>query len=192
MIQAHPARAPKLVALARRVSRASRTSPTTKCAIISPPLVVFSLPESALKLHSDTNPGLNTVTAYGPDYIEVNRQRYNGAVTFGPEGEVRQWPTNSLDDLSADDLMGIAQVSKSVDPFALLDDAPPKRSPDQAEVVLVGTGSRQRFLPPSLVQPLLRAGVGVEVMDTQAAARTYNILMAEGRKVMVLLLPESA
>jgi uncharacterized protein len=57
-------------------------------------------------------------------------------------------------------------------------------------VLLVGTGTRQRMLDHRIITPLLKAGVGVECMTTEAAARTYNILMAEGRQVIAALLPE--
>ena len=52
----------------------------------------------------------------------------------------------------------------------------------------MGTGPRQRFPHPRLTAPLTRAGIGVEVMDLQAASRTYNILVAEERKVAAALL----
>ncbi len=147
-----------------------------------------------MKLHSDSTPGLNTVTAYGLDYIEINRQRFHSAVAFAPEGEVDAWEIRNVDDLTTDLLkraVGLPEVA--ADPFAMLDEpgaATPQ--PDQAEVLLVGTGARQRFLAHSVLKPLLHAGVGVESMDTQAAARTYNILMAEGRRVVAILLPGDA
>jgi uncharacterized protein len=56
------------------------------------------------------------------------------------------------------------------------------------ELVLLGTGARLRFPPPEILQPLHRAGIGVEVMDTGAACRTFNILVAEGRQVVAGLL----
>jgi len=55
--------------------------------------------------------------------------------------------------------------------------------------VLIGTGSAQRFLPAALLHTMTRAGVGVETMSTPAAARTYNILMMEGRRVVAALFP---
>lgn len=58
------------------------------------------------------------------------------------------------------------------------------------EVVLLGTGGRLRFPHPRLTAPLARAGIGLEVMDVQAACRTYNILMAEARVVAAALLFE--
>lgn len=56
------------------------------------------------------------------------------------------------------------------------------------EVVLLGTGSRLRFPPASVLAPCYQAGVGVEVMDTGAACRTFNILAGEGRQVVAALL----
>jgi hypothetical protein len=58
------------------------------------------------------------------------------------------------------------------------------------EIVLLGTGRRQRFPHPRLTMALARAGVGVEVMDTAAACRTYNILMSEGRRVLAAISQE--
>jgi len=56
------------------------------------------------------------------------------------------------------------------------------------EIVLLGTGAMQRFPPPRITAPLLRARVGFEVMDTRAACRTYNILVGEGRNVAAALI----
>jgi uncharacterized protein len=56
------------------------------------------------------------------------------------------------------------------------------------EIVLLGTGGRQRFPHPRVYRVLSEARVGVEVMDTAAAARTYNIIAAEGRRVVAALL----
>ena len=60
-------------------------------------------------------------------------------------------------------------------------------SPD---VVIVGTGARQRFVHPKLFSMLTARRIGIECMDSQAACRTYNILMAEGRKVALALIIE--
>ncbi|UCE31658.1 MAG: Mth938-like domain-containing protein [Burkholderiales bacterium] len=111
---------------------------------------------------------LNTVTAYGDDYVEVNRVRYHHALLLAPEGPVERWPAEGEAGFAAQSLR------------ALLERAP--------EIVLLGTGARQRFPHPSVTAPLLSARVGVEVMDTQAACRTYNILMSEGRRVLAVLL----
>lgn len=122
-----------------------------------------------MKLHIDRNPSQNAVTAYGTGFIEVNRQRHTTAVLVQPEGEVIEWTAEAFETLER------AHFE------AILRHAP--------ELVLLGTGSRQRFPHPSLMTALTEARVGVEIMDTGAACRTYNILMSEGRRVLAALLP---
>jgi uncharacterized protein len=147
-----------------------------------------------LKLHSDRNPSLNTVTAYGPGFIDINEARFESAIAFGPTGEVRVWPANAPADISTNLLLQACAISpQQQDPMAFLDateDSQPL-DPNRPEVLLVGTGNKQVLLSHEILRPLLRAGIGVECMSTQAAARTYNILMAEGRQVIVALLTES-
>lgn len=60
----------------------------------------------------------------------------------------------------------------------------------QPELVIVGTGKKQVFLNPKILQPLIKAKIGFEMMDSQAACRTYNILMGEGRKVLAAIILE--
>jgi uncharacterized protein len=121
-----------------------------------------------MKLQTETPTNLNTVTAYGPGWIEINAQRFEGSVLVMPEGEILSWQVDTLDSLTAPDLQGLLQYSP--------------------ELVLLGTGARQRFPHPRLSAALTAAGVGFDVMDTQAACRTYNILMSEGRRVLAALL----
>jgi len=150
-----------------------------------------------LKLHTDSTAAFNTVTAYGDGYVEVNLVRFDHAIAFKPQGAVAPWPVADVAAVNTDLLWQAAGVAQtSADPLAFLDageDAAPPLpadlSPNTPEVLLVGTGARLQFLPREIIAPLLAAGVGVEVMDTQAAARTYNILMAEGRRVAVALMP---
>lgn len=144
-----------------------------------------------MQLQSESNPALNTVTAYGQDYIEINRVSYRHAVYFGPEGQINSWAVKHVADINSarlNEVAGLADMAP--DPMAFLDgnDAPTKPL-DAPEVILVGTGSAQHFLAPHVAQNLLKMGIGVETMSTQAAARTYNILMAEGRRVIAALLP---
>ncbi len=122
-----------------------------------------------MKLHPDQPNALNTITAYGPGYIEVNARRHPGAVYLAPQGEVQVWtlgPDGSLDD------QAVAQ---------LLAGTP--------EIILLGTGARQVFPDPARLAGLYRSQTGFEIMSTPAACRTYNILMAEGRKVLAALMP---
>lgn len=147
-----------------------------------------------MKLHTDTNSALNTVTAYGAGFVEINTHRYDHAIAFGPLGEISRWSALSPEDISTDLLYaaaGIAMIPQ--DPMAFLDaddSTPPQFTGTRPEVLLVGTGAKQVLLAHHIVQPLLKIGIGVECMSTQAAARTYNILMSEGRQVIAALLPE--
>jgi len=125
-----------------------------------------------LKLHADPSQSLNTVTAYGPGYIEINAVRHERSLLVMPEGPIEPWPVDRFEDLTPEHFE------------ALLDKG--------AEVVLLGTGDRLRFPHPRLTAALARRRIGVEAMDLQAACRTYNILMAEGRKVAAVLLLEPA
>lgn len=143
-----------------------------------------------MQLQSESNPALNTVTAYGDDYIEINAISYRHAVYFGPEGDIHRWPVNGPDAISTAALRQAAGLTETrVDPMAFLDGALPPRPANAPEVLLIGTGAKQRLLPAETMAELLAMGIGVESMSTQAAARTYNILMAEGRRVVAALLP---
>lgn len=159
-----------------------------RCAIIK-----HVKPEFLLKLHTDpATAALNTVTAYGDGYIEVNQVRFSSSVAFGPEGEVTNWPVESTADITSSLLLLAAGLSEPArNPLDFLDapEAAPTRPANAPEVLLVGTGGKQQFLRPDVLRPLLAIGIGVETMDTHAASRTYNILMAEGRRVVVALIP---
>ncbi len=122
-----------------------------------------------MKLHATGPTGFNVVTAYGADYVAVNGVRHEQSLIVLPD-RVAAWSARSFDALTAEDFAFLATL--------------------QAEIILLGTGPRQRFPHPRLTAPLARAGIGVEVMDLQAASRTYNILVAEERKVAAALLFE--
>lgn len=123
-----------------------------------------------MKLHSDPQSSQNTITGYGIGFLEVNQTPYSHALIVQPEGEVLAWPIEEIQDLSEDHFSMIS---------ALL-----------PELVIVGTGKKQAFLNPKILQPLIKAKIGFEMMDSQAACRTYNILMGEGRKVLAAILLE--
>ena len=57
--------------------------------------------------------------------------------------------------------------------------------------MLLGSGTRLRFVAPALLRPLIEQRIGVETMDTPAACRTFNILAGEGRRVVAALLIEA-
>ena len=124
-----------------------------------------------MKLHS-TSPrpgpdGPRTITAYGEGYVMVNGERYQSSLIVMAE-KVQDWSPADFSGLRKEDFENLKSLG--------------------AEILLLGTGPKQRFPHPSLTAPLAQAGIGVEVMDLKAACRTYNILVAEERKVAAALL----
>ncbi|MDN5844553.1 MAG: MTH938/NDUFAF3 family protein [Alcaligenaceae bacterium] len=141
-------------------------------------------------LQKDSNPALNTVTAYGEHYIEINRVRFDTAICVAPEGAIRSLDIQSTAQIDTALLRELAHLKdRRKDPMAFLDDVPEQLPEDAPEVILIGTGAAQAFLPASTIEPLQALGIGVEAMTTHAAARTYNILISEDRRVLALLLP---
>ena len=120
-----------------------------------------------MKFHLSAAAG-NVVTGLGPDWIRIGAVEYRESVVLTPEAVATGWATSGFEGLAEDD-------------FARL-------LAHKPEVVLLGTGAAIRFPHPRLTRALTDAGVGVEVMDTPAACRTYNILAAEGRSVVAALL----
>ena len=147
-----------------------------------------------MKLHTTNNSAMNTVTGYGGGFVEINKSRFEHAVFFGPLGDIQKWPALSPTDISHDLLMLAAGLSYGqADPMAFLDadeDAAVPIVGQRPEMLLIGTGSKQMLLGQEVIGQMLRIGVGVECMSTPAAARTYNILMEEGRQVVAALIPE--
>ncbi len=125
-----------------------------------------------MKLHQASHDDTLLFTAYGEGYVAVNQQRHERNLLVQPQRLVDAWCSTSATTLGEADLVGL---------LAQLRDTP-------CEIVLLGTGSRLRFPPPAWLKPFAQTGIGVEVMDLQAACRTYNILAAEGRKVAAALL----
>lgn len=121
-----------------------------------------------MKLHTTRSEGLNLFTAYGDDHVAVNHQKYEKNLVVLPETLLENWSTANIASLSEADVKRLLSLD--------------------AEVILLGTGKRLRFPPPSLLHPFASAGIGLEIMDLQAACRTYNILATEGRKVAAALL----
>jgi uncharacterized protein len=122
-----------------------------------------------MKLHASAPSGVQIVTAYGDDYVVVNGVRHEESIVLLPS-RVVAWSGHAFDTLTKEDFGFLGSL--------------------EAEIVLLGTGPRQRFPHPRLTGALTQARIGLEVMDVQAACRTYNILVAEERRVAAALLFE--
>ena len=121
-----------------------------------------------MKLHLSNISGSNTFTGYGEGYVMVNQTRYERSLVVLPGQVLADWRPEGFDALGAADFVRLAELAP--------------------ESVLLGTGSRLRFPRPELTRALHEARIGLEVMDLQAACRTFNILAAEDRKVAAALL----
>lgn len=100
---------------------------------------------------------------YGDGKLKVNETPYDSSLVIFPDALHTDWPVTSVDDLEVRHFEEIIA-----------------RSPD---IVLLGTGSLQKFPTVDLRRSLVQAKLNLEVMDTAAACRTYNLLVAEGRDV---------
>jgi len=142
-----------------------------------------------VQLHREPRTALNTVTGYGEDYIEVNDTRYHHPIYFKPHGEISEWSVNHFTEITLEHIETAAGLVKaSTSALDFLNDTPQVNYIDAPEVIIIGTGKRQAFISPSILAPLMHARIGIETMDSKAAARTYNVLMSEGRKVAIALL----
>ena len=124
----------------------------------------------AMKLHSTQTQQYQTVTGYENDWVEINAKRFGHSLIVLPEIAPQAWPVTAFESLQAADFGALAAT--------------------EPDLVILGTGKRQHFVAPNLVAALAACHIGVECKDNQAACRTYNILMAEGRRVaLALILP---
>ena len=124
-----------------------------------------------MKLHADRAEGVNVINACSAEAISVNGESYAHSILVAHVGPVQAWPVASIDELQEAHFADIVAAAP--------------------EVVIFGSGPRLRFPHPSLLRSLIAARIGVETMDTTAACRTFNVLAAEGRRVLAALLIES-
>jgi len=105
------------------------------------------------------------------DLLDSGRSRHEKLRTsliISPTQLIRNWPPQAFDDLKTSHFEQLSAL--------------------EPEIVLFGSGDALRWPEPALLAPLINNGIGVEIMDTGAACRTYNILMADGRNFVAALL----
>ena len=120
-----------------------------------------------MKLHLARAEGRNLFSGYGNGYVAVNGKRYERSLIVLPD-RILDWDPTSFEELTESAFSGLAMLS--------------------LEILVLGTGARLRFPHPSITKPLHHAGTALEVMDTHAGCRTYNILLSEDRRVGAALL----
>jgi len=120
-----------------------------------------------VKLQASSPSALNTFSGYGEGFVLINGQRHAGSMIVMPE-RMQPWDVAGFDALKEADFQVFLEL--------------------KLEILLLGTGPQQRFPHPRLTRALAQRRIGLEVMDLQAACRTYNILLAEERIVAAALL----
>jgi uncharacterized protein len=121
-----------------------------------------------MKLQLTRADGQNLFTGYGEGYVSINHERHERSIVVSPDAPVQGWAPQSFEALSAADLAPVLAL--------------------EPEIVILGTGETWRLPPPAVTRVFVDARIGYEIMDTRAACRTYNILMAEGRRVVAAIL----
>ena len=113
-----------------------------------------------------------TISGYGPGWIGIDADKVTHSVIVGASGLREAWPCARFEDLTPAHFAQLAELD--------------------AELILFGSGNRNRFPPAAWLAPLMARRLGLETMDTAAACRTFNILAAEGRNVVAALVLEAA
>ncbi len=125
-----------------------------------------------MKFQPDHLAGTNAITRHEPGALWVGNQRFDRSLLVPWRGEVKPWSPARVDQLTAEDFDAVLAL--------------------KPELVIFGSGPRLRFVSPALLRSLIERGIGVETMDTHAACRTYNVLVAEGRSAVAALLLDVA
>ena len=121
-----------------------------------------------MKLHLDDNKAIYRIASYESGQIVVNEEVLTQSFVLMPKTLIRDWPPQKFESLAPSHFQTVAEM--------------------KPQIVLFGSGSRQQFPTAAVTRPLIDAGIAVEIMDTPAACRTYNILSAEDRNVAAALL----
>jgi uncharacterized protein len=119
-------------------------------------------------LHLDENKAIFQIRSFRPGQIQVNDKILLNSIIIMPEQLIENWQPQTFVELTADTLTPILAFN-----------------PD---ILLIGTGERLQFPSPDVYGDLINHGIGVEIMDTGAASRTFNALVAENRKVVGALI----
>jgi uncharacterized protein len=122
-----------------------------------------------VKLHIAQSSGQNLFTGYGDGFVAVNGARHATHLLVTPD-RIAHWNVEGFEALTADAVGELIAWG--------------------AEIIILGTGASLRFPQPELARRIAAAGIGLEVMDSKAACRTYNVLMAEGRRALAAILIE--
>ncbi len=124
-----------------------------------------------MKLHLANFAHQNVFTGYGDNYVQINQTRYDKSLIVLPDYLIEDWSTPPVSQLKIQHLQNLLAHSP--------------------EIVILGTGAKLQFPDHALLSNLVKLGIGIEIMDTKACCRTYNILAEEGRRVAAAIIIEN-
>ena len=110
------------------------------------------------------------IRSVSPQGIQVVDDFYNSSIIVSAKQVIPDWPVNTVENITEEHLVKVLDL--------------------QPELVLIGTGAKQAFIPPRQLMFFYSRNVGVEVMTTDAACRTFNVLVSESRNVVAALISE--
>lgn len=121
-----------------------------------------------MPLCEDIITGRYSIQAYDSEQITINERRYCSSLILTANQLIDDWPVTSLESMTVEDIRPVISL--------------------EPDVVLLGTGERQIFPNIEILAAFAEQGLGVEVMNTGALCRTFNILVAEDRKVAAAII----
>lgn len=121
-----------------------------------------------MSLTLDENKATYQIKGYQPGQIQINDRIYYTSLIVAPEQLIENWQPQTIKALSRENLESIIEMHPGI--------------------LLIGTGSKLEFPMIEIYGDLINKGIGVEIMDTRAACRTYNALTAENRDVIAALI----
>lgn len=125
-----------------------------------------------MKFELDNSAGTPTIRSYGPGEFMVGERKITTAMVIaGHYLDCDRLPA-TVEELTAEHLAELCALG--------------------TDLIIIGTGSRQIFLPSATVAGILARGIGCEIMTTASACRVYNVLVAESRSVCAVLFPVGA
>ena len=121
-----------------------------------------------MQLAHQSDEGHHAVRRLGADFVQVGDRVFSASLLLAPDRCIDDFAPRSFEEFDAAAIAAVLALEPAV--------------------VLIGTGERQRLAPPALMAAFLARGIGLEAMDSAAAARTFNLLAGEGRRVVAAFL----
>lgn len=119
-------------------------------------------------LNLDENSAAYQIRSFAPGKLQINEKIYTRSLIVTPTRLIENWSPQLISELSSESLIIISNL--------------------RPDILIIGTGSKQAFLSADVYGNLINQGIGVEIMSTSAACRTYNALSAENRNVVAALI----